>query len=199
MLNNKLSYFNACHLLRTGYSIGMTPRYTFALREGLENEDQFIPSRSEPLATGWDVRAAWNNKVSREIKFFEYVKIPLGIHCFCPQGWWFELKPRSSTFGNKNFHTLYGTIDETYEGELLFSGQFIPNMVFQDEQKKILDITSWMNQTLTIEFGEKIAQIVPVKRVEIETESCSLQELQSKFKQRNASRGSGGFGSTGNK
>ena len=33
------------------------PLFQFALREGLD--DQFLPSQGTPLATGWDVRAAF--------------------------------------------------------------------------------------------------------------------------------------------
>ena len=103
------------------------PSFKFALRDGIENDKQFLPVKAESKATGWDVRAAMPDKVPLVIYPFEHVKIPLGFRTFCPEGWWFELKPRSSTFAKKNLHSLYGTIDETYEGQLIFACQYIPS------------------------------------------------------------------------
>src|SRR6266404_3537788 len=116
-------------------NINMNPEFLFSLREDLQNEKQFLPTRAEEKASGWDVRAAMPDRKPLIIKPFEYVKIPLGFRTFCPEGWWYELKPRSSTFAKKHLHSLYGTIDETFEGEALYCGQFIPPLsVFQPDK-----------------------------------------------------------------
>lgn len=155
------------------------PTYKFALRSDLQDHPMFLPSKAEPLATGWDVRST----VEIKILPFEYVKIPLGFRTFCPEGWWFELKPRSSSFGKKKLHALYGTIDEAYEGELLFAAQYCPE--------------SETDSPLIIKVGDAVAQIIPVKRQEMFIESISNEEYEKLVKTRAASRGDGGFGSTG--
>jgi len=161
------------------------PVYRFALREDLKDQKQFLPTRGEPLATGWDVRAAF--KYENEVHFHPFMKylIPLGFRAFCPEGWWFELKPRSSTFAKKALHSLYGTIDETYEGELMFACQYIPSNSLVDHP----DI-------LTVNFGDAVAQIIPVKRKEMLVEEVTNEEYDTFCKGRNAQRGDGGFGST---
>lgn len=161
------------------------PTYRFALRGDLKDQKQFLPTRGEPLATGWDVRAAFPNE--SEVHFHPFMKylIPLGFRAFCPPGWWFQLKPRSSTFGKKSIHSLYGTIDETYEGELLFACQYIPENSLTDHP-----------DNLTIKFGDAVAQIVPVRRQEMIVEEATNEEYNSFCKERSAQRGAGGFGST---
>lgn len=84
------------------------PTFKFALREDLKDNKEFLPTLAEPKATGYDVRAALEKSDAvLNIEPFAYVKIPLGFRAFCPEGWWYELKPRSSTFGKKNLHSLY--------------------------------------------------------------------------------------------
>lgn len=165
------------------------PTYKFALREDLKNNHEFLPAKGEPFASGWDVRAALESGpgTSLEIKPFQHVKIPLGFRTYCPEGWWFELKPRSSTFGKKFLHALYGTIDESFQGILVFACQYIPTM-------DISNINSVQN--LKISFGEAIGQIIPVKRQEMIVECIDNKEYDSLCEKRNAPRKDGGFGST---
>ena len=74
---------------------------------------RFLPTKAvnDPSATGWDVRACFEDKKSITIKPFEYIKIPLGFRGFCPEGYWYELRPRSSTHAKKHLNSLYGVID----------------------------------------------------------------------------------------
>jgi len=162
------------------------PIFKFAVREDLKDiGDLFVPVKGEPLATGWDVRAAMPDRKSLILKPFQHVKIPLGFRTFAPEGWWYELKPRSSTFAKKNLHALYGTIDEAYSNELIFACQYIPNW----------NEISQMQPELYIDFGDAIGQIIPVKRQEMVTSSISNEEFDNLCKNRNAIR-NGGFGST---
>jgi dUTPase len=182
------------------------PTYKFALREDLQHSDyrQFLPLRAEPKATGWDVRAAMPDRKLLRIKPFQQVKIPLGFRGFCPEGWWYELKPRSSTFGKKSLHALYGTIDETYEGELVFACQYIPEVNYEICS---LDGIDWLEpiewlyycrkNELCIEFGEAIGQIIPTRREEMNTIEISNGEYNRLSQERDAVRKAGGFGSTG--
>lgn len=153
------------------------PAFKFAIKEGLS--DIYLPTRGSERASGWDVRSTDHLL----IRAGEYAKIPLGFRIFCPPGWWMELRPRSSSFAKKNLHALYGVIDEDYEGQLVFACQYIP-----DKQ---------MISPLEIREGEAVGQIIPVRRQEMIVERVSNEEYEKLCKERNTSRGSGGFGSTG--
>lgn len=176
------------------------PIYHFALREDLKEDKRFLPARAESAASGWDTRAAMSNHKSLTIEPFEYVKIPLGFRIFCPDGWWLELKPRSSSFAKRNLHALYGTIDSSFEGEAVFACQYIPNkvtvssrLVFQPDE-----VESEINSPyLTIEFGDALGQLIPVKRQEFIVAEVSNEQYDAMCKERNGTRGTGGFGSTG--
>lgn len=183
------------------------PIFRFALREDLKNEKLFLPTRGEPLATGWDVRAAFPDRKTLTVQPFEYAKIPLGFRAFCPEGWWYEIRPRSSSFAKKNLHALYGVVDETYENELVFACQYIPYVEFQtdiDEHHPSYssDIdyrasTQVQAPNLHISFGDAVGQIIPVRRQHMGVEEITNEEYDMLCKQRNAQRGIGGFGSTG--
>lgn len=161
-----------------------TPIYKFALRADIENLTQFLPKQGEPLATGFDVRAAPIDRKPLVLRPGQYFKIPLGFRAFCPAGWWFKLEPRSSTFAKKQVHALCGIIDEAYENEAVFAGQYIP------------DITKFA-EDLTINFGDALGQIIPFKRQLMVVEHVSNAEFDQLCKARNGQRGTGGFGSTG--
>lgn len=161
------------------------PIFKFAIREDLKDvEDMFVPTRAEPYATGWDVRAASKNRNPILIYPYEYFKIPLGFSALPPEGWWFQLFPRSSSLTKKHMHNLIGIIDEHYSLEVLFAGQYCPD-------KDNLN----MHAPLKIEFGESIGQIIPVKRVDMVVEKISIEEFNDLCSKRQSVR-IGGFGST---
>lgn len=166
------------------------PIFRFAIRENLKDVTRdglsaFLPTRGTERSTGWDVKAALTNGLTDlVIRPGSHVKIPLGFRVFAPEGWWLELRPRSSSFAKKNLHALYGVIDEDYEGECIFACQYLP------------DLRSLGND-LVIKFGEAIGQIVPVKRQEMIVAEITNTDYDSACKARNAARGAGGFGSTG--
>lgn len=155
------------------------PIFKFALAEGLI--DIYLPTPGTDKATGWDVRSIQDVT----IKPGEYAKIPLGFRMFAPPGWWLELRPRSSTFAKKHLHALYGVIDEDYEGQCVFACQYIPLSLDKDDSPII------------IKTGESIGQVIPVKRQVMKVERVSNEEYEKICKERSASRGTGGFGSTG--
>ena len=160
------------------------PIFKFALRDDLINDIQFIPTKAESYSTGFDVRAAQLDRNDLIIKPGEYFRIPLGFRSFCPPGWYYQLHPRSSSFAKKHMHNLIGIIDESWEGETQFAGQYIPS-------------SQSLNPSLVIKFGDPIGQIIPLKRNSIIIESISNEEFDIYCFNRNATRGSGGFGSTG--
>lgn len=165
------------------------PTFKFALREDLKDDKQFLPKRAHETDTGWDVCAAMPDRKDLIIIPNDYVKIPLGFRAFCPPGWWYSIKPRSSTFAKKYLHALYGTVDEAFEGEMVFSCNYIPPH----------NENHGCPRNLIIKFGEAIAQIIPVRRKEMETVEISNEEYDFLAKERQGGRGAGGFGSTDNK
>ena len=146
-----------------------------------KNQGNLLPRKAHANDTGWDVFSRLEEIILRP---GQYAKIPLGFRVFAPEGWWLELRPRSSTFVKKQLHALYGVIDEGYENELVFACQYIP------------DINA-MGQDLVIRNGDAIGQLVPVKRQEMIVEEITEEEYQRLVSQRRGSRGTGGFGSTG--
>lgn len=159
------------------------PTYSFALREDLREEKKFLPTRAEPLATGWDCRAAMPDRKTLVVRPGQYVRVPLGFRAFCPPGWWYRLVPRSSSFAKRSMHALYGVVDEAYNMEAMFCFQYIPDL-------------GALGNELKIEFGDAVAQIIPVQRQEMMIEEIDNEKLDEMFKKRNAVR-NGGFGSTG--
>jgi deoxyuridine 5'-triphosphate nucleotidohydrolase len=166
----------------------IAPVFRFAIREDLVGTTvdgmSFLPTRGTNRSTGWDVRSAPLNKKSLVIRPGTHVKIPLGFRVFAPDGWWLELRPRSSTFAKKQLHALYGVIDEDYEGECLFACQYLPDL-------------RGMGNDLIIQFGEAIGQIIPVRRQEMVVHEISNTDYHQMCQERSAQRGAGGFGSTG--
>lgn len=177
------------------------PEFIFTLDEGLDSS--FLPKQTTQPDTGWDVQSS--NRII--IKPFEKVFIPLGLKCFAPAGYWLELRPRSSTFGKKNLHSLYGVIDESYEGQIYFACQWIPPFEIMeidkflngfDERSRAAALMNYFSKSLTIEKGERIGQLVPVKRQVMNVNSVSADEFKKLCEERGHKRGSGGFGSSGN-
>lgn len=162
------------------------PVYKFALREDLKDKKEFLPTRAHDTDTGWDVAAAMVDHKSVTLKRGEKILMPLGFRVFCPSGWWLKLVPRSSSFAKKDLHFLYGTIDESYPGEVKAAFQYLPpsnhDGISYDE--------------ITINFGDKIAQLIPIKREDMSVEDISNEEIDKLYNERAAKR-SGGFGSTG--
>jgi dUTPase len=169
------------------------PKFMFCVDDGLD--DSFLPTRAEPLSTGWDVKAAQDY----EFNPFDKYKISLGIRAFIPDGWWLELRPRSSTFGKKNLSCLYGVIDQGYEGSILLACQYIPHgicdKITNSDWKMHFKFDLYL-EALKIKKGEAIGQLVPVKRQEMDVESISKEGFEQMCKERGAKRGAGGFGST---
>jgi dUTPase len=153
------------------------PVFKFALREDLKEDKRFLPTRATSKSSGWDVSCAFDDHKSLLVNPGEYLKIPLGFRCIPEKNWWFEMKPRSSTFTKKKMHALYGTVDFDYRNQCYFCCKY-------DGLEPI-----------TLEFGEKIGQIIPVKLQEINVEEISNEDFDKVCLTEENDR-KGGFGST---
>ena len=189
------------------------PKFQFVLRPDLPKEPNskwtkdvfpspydFLPTRSTKIDTGWDVRCAEPNGL--KLVPFQHVAIRLGIRMFAPEGWWLELRPRSSSHAKKHLHCLYGVIYEGYENEILFSCQYIPppeayERTYCGCNCKASGHRIHWSKELTIEYGERIGQVVPIRRQDMLVEAVSEEEFDKLCAERKGERGTGGLGSTG--
>jgi deoxyuridine 5'-triphosphate nucleotidohydrolase len=154
------------------------PVFKFALREDLVGDERFLPKRATNKSTGYDVSCAFETHKLLVIQPGEYVKIPLGFTCVLPEGYWLFLSPRSSSFTKKHLHALYGIVDSDYRGHMFFCAKFDGN---------------W---PITLEFGERIGQLIPFKVQEMVVEQISTKEFQEYVNKENNDRKDGGFGSS---
>jgi len=175
----------------------MVDIYFNILNDDEKNIYGYLPEKSEELSTGYDVRNA-----GPDIKLLPFQKalIPLGFRSLIPEGWYFELYPRSSTFHKKSVHSLYGVIDESYENYWYFSCQYIPERAsyIGIDNNKVFH-THFQGKSLEILHGDRIAQIILKKRYNFKPTDISDKDFDKMVKDRGAKRGLGGFGSTGDK
>jgi dUTPase len=160
------------------------PEFKFALREDLRDDKRFLPTRSENKASGWDCRAAQEDRKPIVLRAGQYFKIPLGFRYIATPGWWLELRPRSSTFVKKYLNCLYGVLDEGFRSEVVLASSYLP------------DINS-LGKDLVIEFGEPICQLIPVRRKEMLINEISNEEFDKFCANEKNPRGTKGFGEMG--
>jgi dUTP pyrophosphatase len=136
------------------------------------NQSAFpLPEYETASSAGMDLRANIEEPVS--IRPLERALIKTGLFMEIPRGYEAQVRPRSGLALKKGLTVLNspGTIDADYRGEI---GVILVNL---------------SHETVTIERGERIAQLVfaKVKQAKL-INAKKLNETQ---------RGSGGFGSTG--
>ena len=161
------------------------PVFRFAVREDLKDmAGHFLPKKAESGSAGWDVRCAQKDRKPITLRSGQYARIELGFRTIPPPGWWIDLRPRSSTFAKKSLHYLIGTLDFSWRGENAYACQYIP------------DINS-LGKDLTLEFGEAIGQIIPVRMQDMMVQGISNEEYDEFCKTETNERGNKGWGSTG--
>ena len=137
----------------------------------LMDEARF-PTRASEQAAGWDLYAAKDCIIEPG----ETVLVHTGIALEIPDGYCGKLYSRSGLSAKKGLRlaNCVGVIDSDYRGEIMVA-------MYND--------SSFVRE---IEVGDRIAQIVIESYVKIDGFTV-VEELS------NTVRGSGGFGSTGNK
>ncbi len=130
-----------------------------------------LPSYATLLSAGMDMRA--NVDSALIIKPLERVLVPTGIFIALPPGYEAQIRPRSGMASKKGIGVLNspGTIDADYRGEV-----------------KII-LVNISDQPVTIEPGERIAQMIVAAFTRVEWEEAQVLDATE--------RGAGGFGSTG--
>ena len=152
-----------------------------------------VPSRATSQSAGYDL-AAWllvssvrvakggvegSREVSQRggrpfvvLEAGERALIPLGFKAHIPAGYHGEVRPRSGAAFRKGIEipNSPGTIDSDYNGEWM------------------VPVKNGDSKPITIEHGERIAQVVFVKHVDVEFERGEVGRTTDR---------DGGFGSTG--
>lgn len=130
-----------------------------------------LPEYKTILSAGMDLQAVLEDAIS--LAPLERALIKTGLFIALPEGTEAQVRPRSGMTLKKGLSVLNspGTIDADYRGEI---GVILVNL---------------SNEKVTIEPGERIAQLVIANYVQAEwVPTDSLDDTE---------RGSGGFGSTG--
>lgn len=132
-----------------------------------------LPKYETGASAGMDVRAVLDKEIT--LQPLERALIKTGLFLEIPEGYEAQVRPRSGLALKKGLTVLNapGTIDADYRGEV---GVILVNL---------------SNEAVTIEPGERVAQLVFAEFKQAQWESAeSLSETH---------RGAGGFGSTGTK
>lgn len=132
-----------------------------------------LPNAATALSVGYDLRA--NCDAILNIAPLERVLVGTGLYVALPIGTEAQIRPRSGLALKKGLTVLNapGTVDADYRGEI-----------------KVL-LINLSNETVTIEPGERIAQLILAKHETIEWKN--VDQLSSTL------RGEGGYGHTGTK
>ena len=130
-----------------------------------------LPEYKTILSAGMDLQAVLEESI--ELAPLERALVKTGLFIALPEGTEAQVRPRSGLALKKGLSVLNspGTIDADYRGEI---GVILVNL---------------SNEKVTIEPGERIAQLVIANYIQVEwQEQDGLEETE---------RGAGGFGSTG--
>jgi len=138
-----------------------------------------LPKYETPGSSAMDVRAHLPEDHSVRLIKGQTVVIPTGLYFEIPQGYEFQVRPRSGLAAKNDLTVLNspGTIDSDYRGEL--------KIILHNAGS---DWSNWFY----VKNGDRIAQIVLQKVPQAQWVHVeSLEMLQD------TSRGAGGFGHTG--
>lgn len=132
---------------------------------------QQLPAYATPESAGMDLRANITEPIV--LHPLERRIIPTGLYIALPPGYEAQVRPRSGLAFKHGITVLNspGTIDSDYRGEL---GVLLVNL---------------SNEDLTVEAGERIAQMVIARHEQ--GEFVEVEELDD------TERGAGGYGHTG--
>jgi len=132
-----------------------------------------IPTRGSKFSAGYDLYAATDHDI--QIPPHSTVMIGTGLAMEIPTGWFGAVFPRSGIATKRGLRpaNCVPVIDCDYRGEWL------------------IPLHNDSNETMTVQAGERIAQLVILPYQDIDFKE--VDELH------NTDRGTGGFGSTGDK
>ena len=146
--------------------------------------------KAYPNDSGYDLTAC-----GYEYKDNGLWHIKLGVTIEPPEGFYFEVVPRSS-FSKYPFmlSNSIGIIDQHYRGELRFPVRHLKNLIWYNDKSN--SIKDFPNDTALTDIkkyllGNRIAQAILRKYYDSEIEIVEVDQLTE------TERGANGFGSTG--
>lgn len=139
----------------------------------INESDNPLPFYATEGSSGMDLYAKLEEKVV--LKPLDRILVPTGVKIALPAGLEAQIRPRSGLAVKRGISVLNspGTIDSDYRGEIKVA------------------LVNLSNENAEIENGERIAQMVVTSYTKIEWEKVTALSPSQ--------RGSGGFGSTGEK
>lgn len=142
----------------------------------LNTSTNALPAYESALAAGMDLRANLSESVT--LNPGERKLIPTGLFIELPEDCEAQIRPRSGLAFKHGVTVLNspGTIDPDYRGEI-----------------KVL-LVNLSDEPFVIEHGERIAQMVIARFVQVQ-----LQEVENIEQLSSTERGAGGFGHSGRK
>lgn len=142
----------------------------------LNTSTNVLPAYESQSAAGMDLRANLNEPVT--LNPGERKLIPTGLFIELPEDCEAQIRPRSGLAFKHGITVLNspGTIDPDYRGEI-----------------KVL-LVNLSNEPFVIEHGERIAQMVVARFVQVQ-----LHEVDDVEQLSSTERGAGGFGHSGRK
>ncbi|MFM8432707.1 MAG: dUTP diphosphatase [Bacteroidota bacterium] len=132
-----------------------------------------LPNYETAGAAGMDLRAHLTEPIT--LGTLERAMVPTGLFIELPVGFEAQVRPRSGLAAKRGLTVLNspGTIDADYRGEI-----------------KVI-LVNLSNEPFRIEDGERVAQLVIARHERIDWQLADVLA--------DSERGTGGFGSTGNK
>ncbi len=139
----------------------------------INSSSHALPTYETPQSAGMDLRANLTESIT--LQSLDRKLIPTGLFISLPIGMEAQIRPRSGLAFKQGITVLNspGTIDSDYRGEI-----------------KVL-LVNLSKEAVTIENGDRIAQMVIAKHEQVDWEEVEILETTQ--------RGAGGFGSTGQK
>lgn len=172
------------------------------------NPDAIVPTKT-PEAAGFDIYTLDTNI---EMKPHSQRLFSTGLAVVPEEGFWLMVFDRGST-GSKGIHVHCGVIDNDYRGEIFiclkndntYPIRFTnkeepgPHIHYQHYQQNdghghIIDKTTEILDYVVYPTNKAIAQIIPVRQPEVESEEIGLEEWEGL---KDTDRGEGKLGSSG--
>lgn len=150
-------------------------------------ENAKLPQRSRPQDVGYDLCALTVNRATQAHPGTHTFLVDFGISIEPPDGYYFELIPRSSlAWSGFILPNSIGVIDPNYRGSLMMPLIYIGQRSIYDE-----NATHEIDQLAQLLVGKRLAQLVLRPHL-----SCDFVEVQ-RHALSGSERGEGGFGSSG--
>lgn len=148
-----------------GGGVQVRPRATREVEVGAAREGIEVPVRGfQRLRVGRPGDAGWDLVVSEQVVVppGAFVDVPCEVYVAWPEGYWGWIVGRSSTLRSRGLLVNQGIIDQGWRGQLMVG---VWNMAARPGA-----LSYEADRSVTIEAGERIAQVIPMAHVAAQLE-----------------------------